>query len=295
MHVTTPATIRRGLAAILWAAASLASAGDEPIKLDPSTRDACLTVLRSGLASDEFWPAMHAAEALTLAARSDEVRHALAPRLATETDDQRRCGLARELVRAGDTSRVQIMVDILAAENPYGHVHACESLFKVHQVGDRRLLQQAMADSHAPKKRLMAAAALARSGHRDALTLIRRYLADDDPETARTAAWILARVGDAADLPTLRQGAQRFADPLTRAYFEHALAALGDAAGQAALVNNLSHSDGAVRVYACEFAPEARTLAAGQPLLRLLDDPVLDVRIRAAQALLQLAQPPRRP
>ena len=72
-----------------------AGAGRE---LDEATRGRCLAVLRAGLGSEEFWPAMHAAEALSLAGHGAEVRAAIAPRLATETDDQRRCGLARELV-----------------------------------------------------------------------------------------------------------------------------------------------------------------------------------------------------
>ena len=46
-----------------------------------------------------------------------------------------------------------------------------------------------------------------------------------------------------------------------------------------------------VRVYAAEFAPEARAVEANGPLVRLLDDPVLDVRVRAAEALLLLAKP----
>jgi sialidase-1 len=84
--------------------------------------------------------------------------------------------------------------------------------------------------------------------------------------------------------------------PLSRAYFEHALAALGDAEGRAALVKNLDDADPMLRVYAAEFAPEARALEAADDLRRRLDDPDLDVRIRAAQALLVLAgaAPPSR-
>src|SRR5262249_54080582 len=124
-----------------------------------------------------------------------------------------------------------------------------------------------------------------------ALDVLRKLVRDDDSETARTAAWVIARVGDARDLPALRAGAGRFAEPLTRAYFEHALAALGDGEGRKALVGNLDHADPAVRVYAAEFAPDARALEARQALRTRLDDPVLDVRIRAAHALLQLARP----
>src|SRR5262245_17693172 len=112
--------------------------GDGPpalLDLDEPTRNRCLGVLRAGLGSDEFWPAMHAAEALTLAGHGAEVRAALAPRLPGEGDDQRRCGLARELVRSGDLAPTRVMIDILAGANPHGHVHACESLFKVWQVG----------------------------------------------------------------------------------------------------------------------------------------------------------------
>ena len=88
-------------------------------------------VLREGLRSDEFWPAMHAAEAMTLARMGDEVIAYLQPKLAEEKDDQRRCGLARELVRAGQVEYAEVMFDILRGDDPHGHVHAAESLFKV--------------------------------------------------------------------------------------------------------------------------------------------------------------------
>jgi sialidase-1 len=261
------------------------------LSLSGAERAKCLTILREGLASDEFWPAMHAAEGLSRAGLGAEVQKTLQPRVATETDDQRRCGLARELVRAGDLAHTQIMLDILASDDPFGHTHACESLFKVWQLGDGALMRKAMTDSQSPKKMLMAAAALARWGSPAAFELLRKHVRDDDGETARIAAWILARVGDASDVEALRSGAERFSDPLTRAYFEHALASLGDESGRAALIRNLGHEDPSVRVYACEFAPDARVAAAKNGLLRLLDDSVFDIRIRAADALLALSQP----
>ena len=132
--------------------------------------------------------------------------------------------------------------------------------------------------------------ALARSGNAEALVLLRKFVRHDDGENAKIAAWVLARVGNSSDLPALREGARKFNEPLTRAYFEHALAALGDQEGLAALVRNLGHADPAVRTYACEFAPEARAISGKTALFKLLDDDVLDIRIRAAQALLQLAQ-----
>ena len=139
-----------------------ANADDEPsqISLTPEIRDRVLTVLRGALKSDEFWPSMHAAEALTLAGHGDEVREYLAPRVADEQDDQHRCGLARELVRAGDRSQAAWMLDILAAVDSYGHTHACESLYKVFEIGDGRLIRQTLEQTDDSKCRLMAAAAL---------------------------------------------------------------------------------------------------------------------------------------
>src|SRR5262245_52441963 len=81
------------------------------INLDPALRDRCLSVLRVGLKSDEFWPAMHAAEALTLAGQQAEVIGALATRSAS--DDQQQCGLAREAVRAGDRGKIPVLLNIL--------------------------------------------------------------------------------------------------------------------------------------------------------------------------------------
>lgn len=261
------------------------------LTLSPEMQDRCLQILREGFKSEEFWPSMHAAEGLTVAGYGAEVRQALPARIPTETDDQRKCGLARELVRAGDLPRTRLMLEILAGPDPHGHVHACESLFKVWQIGDGRLLRRSLTSDN-PKQVMMAAAALARWGHPGALPLLRKYVQHADGEQARIAAWILARVGDVSDLPSLRAGAARFEEPLTRAYFQYATACLGDPAGQATLIANLSHADPAVRVYACEFAPDARALSAAPALTKLLDDEVLDVRIRAAQALLALAQEP---
>ncbi|MFC1596499.1 HEAT repeat domain-containing protein [Planctomycetota bacterium] len=279
------------LAACLLAGAAAAQAAQPgPLDLSAENEARCVKILRDALESDAFWPSMHAAEALTLAGHGDEVRTALKPRLPTETDDQHRCGLARELVRAGDLSRVDVLLTILARDDPYGHVHAAESLYKVNQTGDGRLLRAALDRGDNPILQIMAAAALARSGNSDAMPLVRRKLADDDITVARIAAWVLARLGDPSDVDPLRQTLKRADDPLSRCFIEHALAALGDAQGQAALVRNLSSEEPPARTYAAVFAGEIGIGSTADRLLALLDDPEDDVRIRAAQALLLLAR-----
>ncbi|HUT89210.1 MAG TPA: HEAT repeat domain-containing protein [Thermoguttaceae bacterium] len=264
-----------------------------PLELSAETEARCVAILRQSLKSDEFWPSMHAAEALTLAGHGEEVRTALEPRLATETDDRQRCGLAREIVRAGDVSRVDVLLEVLAKDDAYGHVHAAESLYKVGQIGDGRLLRAAMAREESPPLQLMAAAALGRCGSPVAMQLVREKLADKDLDVSRIAAWVLARLGDESDVGPLRENLPRMETPLAVCFFECALAALGDAAGREALVRNLTAEDPGVRTFAATFAGELGMRAAADQLIKMLDDPAEDVRIRAAQSLLVLARPKR--
>jgi sialidase-1 len=270
-------------------AASSVSTEKERIALTDAVRQRCLDVLRDGMKSEEFWPAMHAAEALTLAGRRDEVRAALGPKLATETDGQRRCGLAREIARAGDVGKAQILLDLLEDDEPYAHVHAAESLYKIGRVGDGEMLRKRFQESDNKVLKVMAAAALGRCGSPAAMKYLRDTLADEDITASRLSAWVLARIGDKTDIAAIRASKARAKEPLEISFFEYALANLGDAEGQRALVRNLSSDEAAIRTYACVFAGEARMLHTKDRLIELLDDAEIDVRIRAAQSLLVLA------
>ncbi|MCA9057261.1 MAG: acetylxylan esterase [Planctomycetaceae bacterium] len=259
------------------------------IELTGPQQERCLEIIRAGMLSDEFWPAMHAAEALTLAGHGAEVIEYLSPRVSLETDDQQRCGLARELVRAGDRSHVRLMLDILNQSDTYGYTHAAESLFKVNEIGDGGALRRVMNSTADMKTRLMAAAALARSGDAVAFHILRRALASDDEQTYRIAAWILARIGNHHDILQLNVNLEKVQDPVVKATLEHALASLGDAAGLQALAENLHSPDPAIRTYAATFAGDARATETRSRLFELLDDENLDVRIRSAQTLLVLS------
>lgn len=250
-------------------------------------------VLREGLKSDEFWPAMHAAEAMTVAGLQDEVVAQLKPRLAAEKDDQRRCGLARELVRAGHVKYADLMFDILRSHDSHGHVHAAESLYKVGWVGGYEPLRGAFADSENVTLRLMAAAALAKHGspadREHALRYLRGVLsASEIMDEYRIAAWVLARTGDSRDVARLRVRLSDAEDEKARAFIQNALAALGDTHGQRQLREDLSAEDAAFRTYAATFAGDAGMIGVIPDLIRLLDDPNLDTRIRAAQSIFTL-------
>ena len=114
---------------------------------------------------------------------------------------------------------------------------------------------------------------------------------DQDPELARTAAWIVARIGNPEDIQDLKRGLANRPDEFSRSYFEHALATLGDAAGLKALAKNLDSQAANVRTYAATFAGDARAVTVAPRLKELLEDESTDVRVRAAQSLLVLARP----
>lgn len=255
-------------------------------ELSPETEARCVSILNEAIHAEDFPTAIHAAEALTRAGRARDVTGPFTQRLANETDDRKKCVWSRELVRAGDPSKARVMLDILAKPEPYAHVHAAESLYKVGQAGDGNALRGAMGNRANPILQIMAAGALAKHGDRGAMRMLRARLPDPDLETARIAAWVLGRIGGPADIPGLRDGVRRSSDDLTRCYFEHSLAALGDSGGLQALERNLAHDNPLVRAYAATFAGDAEAVALAPKLVPLLDDTVMDVRVRACQTLL---------
>ena len=263
----------------------------EPTAIDDATRSRCLTVLREGLQAEAFWPSMHAAEALTLAGQHSEVISALLPRLREEEDSQRRCGLARELVRAGHEPALAVLFEILASDDPHGHGHACESLLKIDRRGDGKLLRHQWKNGDGLILQLLAAAALARGGDEAAVGSIRQQLANQDDNVARIAAWLLSFVGDASDLPRLQSRLESVEAENHQIFFLAALATLGDEQAREKLQQELANADPQVRVYAAEFCGTARIKSALPRLIERLNDDDLDVRIRAAQAILRLAPP----
>ena len=289
MHITLRVVALATL--VFLSVQSLPAADKAVIELDDATHAKCLKILRDGMRGDEFWPAIHAAEGLTLGGYGKEVIEFLTPKLGTDKDDQHLCGLAREIVRAGDASKSQIMLDILAGENTHGHVHAAESLFKVAEIGDGNAMRKAFKQSDNVRLKLMAAAALGRNGNKKAMTYLREMLTAKDAEQFRIAVWILGPLGDKSDIDLIKSNVPADAEPLTNAYVNNALANLGDADGQKKLAANLKSEDPAIRTYAATFAGPARLVNLADDLKFMLDDANADARIRAAQSLFDLAKP----
>jgi sialidase-1 len=270
------------------------SQGQPNMKLSSGIESKALSVLREGLRNqdpEQFWFAMHAAEGLTLGGYGEEVIEVVEPMLATETDGQRLCGIARELARAGDREKVAVLVEVLGREDPYGHIHAAESLYKVIEVGDESVMRERFVKDGPIKLRLMAAGALARKNNdAAAFAFIRECLRGDEPEGIQIAAWLLAVIGEKSDIEPLRSRLPDAPEPIIRAYIEHALASLGDEEGLRLLARNLEDADPVIRTYAATFAGDAKAYSTQSQLEAMLDDSFLDARIRAAQTLLQLSR-----
>ena len=264
--------------------------GAAKMKLDSKVKSRAVEILRAGLTSDEFWPSMHAAEALTLAGYGVLVRHELHDRFVKETDDQRRCGLARELARAGE-DRSRVLMGILEKKDDHGHVHAAESLYKVGWRGDDTPLRKGFAQKGNMRLRLMSAAALGKQGDAAAMKFLREHVAkENDPKLFFLSAWVLGRIGESSDCKLIRKRLPDAPDAWTRAFLEHSLASLGDKAGRQALIRNLKSDDARLRTYAAVFAGEIGLVKTKAQLIKQLDDENLDARIRAAQSLLVLSR-----
>lgn len=260
--------------------------------VDPALRERCVALLQAGLASGEFWPAMHAAEALTQAGYEAVVLDALKARLEEQTNDQYRCGLSRERVRAGDLAPVDTFASILANKQSNGRIHAAESLYKVRaqipEFKDDAVVRSAL-DEGDPVLELMAAAALFRGGDRSVLARVRRHLSSPDPKHWRIAAWVLGRLGDRSDWEGLRQLTQVEADALSRSFVWNALAQLEAPGALDQVKANLGSADNSVRTYAAQTVGDCNAKELLPLLIPLLDDEHLDARLRTAQAILRIA------
>jgi sialidase-1 len=272
--------------AVLALASALALAA-APVRFPADLRVRAIKQLRQGFAAEEFWPSMHAAEGLALAGFGASVAYELRPRIAKETDDQHRCGLARETIRGGDATPVPVLATVLRNTASNGRIHAAESLFKVGQTGDAKVLREAAAGDD-PIFALMAAAALVRSGERDQLARIRAILHHQDARARRTAAWVLGQIGEPKDLPVLREQVTKETEPLSVCFFWNALAKLGDMPGRNQSLANLTSDDPAIRTYSAQTVGVWGSPAQLPALAKALGDDNLDTRIRAAEGIVRI-------
>ncbi len=194
-------------------------------------------------------------------------------------------------MRAGDRGKLAVLFDILGDVESSGRVHSAESLFKLSESGDAQQLRAAFTQTSNRKLQLMAAAALGKAGHQDALEFLRTQLRSEDGSSRNLAAFALARVGDDSDWEMLSNALERETDDMGRAFLIRALASLGSGKRREELADGLDSSDPGVRALLAECVGVGRCFEHQAKLIRLLDDPVLDVRVRAAGALIAMSLP----
>lgn len=250
-------------------------------------RQKSIEILRDALDSDEFWISMHAAEALTLAGQQDRVRASLEPRLLSETDDRKRCGLARELIRAGDNSAMSVLESVLRKKDTYAHVHAMESLYKVGQISPGDAYQQATQQDLNHGLRIWASATLARRGDESALAIISAYLDHQDPMARSLAGYVLGQLGDRSEIDKIRRNHLNAQEPIQRFFNVAALVYLDDSALHAELQDYLLHADAGIRALAANLLAETRLDSYDAVLHSNLEDSDPDVRVRSADAILR--------
>lgn len=261
-----------------------------------SERARSLNVLRSSLAKindpDHFWTAILAAEGLISAGYDREAVSFIAPLLEAETDAQKRCGLARELMRSGIGGGERVMTEILQTKTSGAIPIAAESLFQVGAVGDEQSLRATMNHNQDPQSSMMAAAALARARKDSAaFEMIREKLINGSSKEIEIAAKILVRIGNDSDTSRL-QAALEHKDltPIATATIHHALAALGDSSSMEKLAANLNSENKKIRTNAAVSAGHAGAVHLIDELANQLNDPELEARVRAAQSILILTQ-----
>lgn len=233
---------------------------------------------------------MHAAEALSDLGRGQEVIRELEADFSHVPNVTHRVGLAREWVRAGDDSKVRVLVAELADLNSAGRIHAAESLWKLGRVGDEQVLIQAARHSDNLSLRIYASAAYLRSSDEPAreIDTIVDGLMDSHSIDCVRAAFVLGRI----DYPEAAEVLRKHIDPLSKDSLEYAFGLMSIglqsgflSAGDVMLL--AEHEIPGVRAQFAHILPELLIPSGDLVLQKLLFDEDLDVRIRASHTVLK--------
>ena len=260
--------------------------------LTANMHDKCLKVLREGLHSNEFWPSVHAAEALIDAGYGFDATPVLKARLSEEEDALYRIGLAQALVRSGERHYLTILQDVLLTDQESAREEALRGMFYLADVADVPLVQTAYNRTDQPSARLWAAGVLSRVIDAKTVDVIREGLVHEDPGVRLTAAELIPVMGSVkTDTTQLLANLGQANTDIERLYILRALALLSHTLSRQQMGSMLFNEDPTIRSKAVYAAAEAWLLDRNDQIFSLLDDPSLAVRVRAAQASLILTDP----
>lgn len=278
---------------------ALTSLGCKTASIPPSSflltgnvHQQCIEILREGVQGDEFWPSIHAAEALIREDYGFEATPLLRERMGREQDRRRIAGYARALAAVDQNQSVVALQDILLSDDIEARILAAEAMFRTGIVGDPAILEQATDPSQNGRLRVFAAATLTVTDQADLRTVVREALDSNDPAARYIAADVIPIIGNLEDdAPTLIDKKDLVNSDFENLYFVRALAMFGFDAARKELLSFLKHPDPTIRSRAAFAVAESWSIESSNQLIPLLDDPALAVRVRAAQALLTMANP----
>ena len=294
------------------AAASFALAfflyASSPSPVDDGLRQRVSQLLHAALDGEQQWTKVHAAEALLAAGDTQSVKAAFDRELPLKGNERPyRIGIWRVLAQAArnDEARdgwIKNIVDAFREVDGTDRLHASETLGKLGYrapADDRDVFELAAKDASGP---LMANAlwVLANSGRSKADVQLVDLLASDDRPTRATAAYairylpkISVAVWGKLQAAARKEPEVAGADDIVRASlvgaaFVHAPVESQKATFKAEVVKYARTGSADAKVEACAALAMQGLDEDVAPLVSLLDDSSIDVRVAAANAILQI-------
>lgn len=257
-----------------------------------NTHTRCIQILKEGLQSNEYWPSIYAAEALIQANFEFDAQPVLESRLQNEVDSRRQAGYLRALLPLAPNGSLIQLQNIVLGSDPAASVLAAEAMFYYGRIGDPGILDQIVQNTTNGRLKVYLAAALTRADRANFRDLIREELSGNNPANRYTAADVIPLLGKPdQDVAILLDMQDLASSDFEQFYFTRALAMFGVLSARQNLGTLLNHSDVTIRSRAAFAVAESWLLEEVTTLVKLLDDPTLSVRVRAAQALLTLSDP----
>ena len=255
--------------------------------LRANVHDKCTSTLREALNSDEFWPSIHAAEALIDAGYGFDAVPVLREKLDKETQPVYQAGLAKALLRGGQKEAIVILQDIILGQDEAAREEAVRGMFHIATVADTSIINDAIRSSSNPVLHIYASALLHVAEKEKKLDEVRNALTANNSALRVAASDIIPIIGSSdSDTTQLLLNLNNASSDMESFYTTRALAMLDHPGARQALVQYTRHKDPSIRERAAYALAESWLVDEIELLYALLDDPSLAVRVRAAQALL---------
>lgn len=248
----------------------------------------CIDVLKEALLEGEDVLSFEAARVLTQNGYGFEIVTPYLDWLENEENAVKRAQIATELLRAQIGDVIVDLHDILLQQDPVAIEFAVKGIYEASDRANSELLTLVRDSIGTPKAKFYAQATLDQfKGENTILKLARTAFAADSLLKLEAVTYI-GMYGSAEDIPGLLAFRDQIENDADRLEVTGALAILGYANARQDILNLLKTRDAVRRARAAYFAGQAWMVDESARLYALLEDPDMEVRIRAAESLLVL-------